>query len=354
MTTISSNYNVASFNTYSARGGDDALDGIGELADASDIIGFQETGDPGKHLDAGARVAGEMIEQGLNGYMGPPNGNPIFWQRDRFDLLHAETSTRNDFGAAGETRATNLVVLRDTETGTALLVSNLHAETGNGNGERTRQFDDLETRADALAGQFDIAARIDIGDHNQSLPDELYGDAAPDTVVGGGNHKTEPNQNLGTGGIDHIASKGLGDHATRDLGSEVRSPPDNGDFYRHQMLVSTIGVTAETLGNALNALAPVHGDNGKGAVAYQDHNYGGKAWAFGFGTPESFGTGDGSKGVKHSDINDRISSVRVSDDAALTLRQDADGGGRSLRVDESLGNVGKDMNDRASSFAFHY
>ncbi|MGO3127710.1 MAG: hypothetical protein ACTIJY_06535 [Luteimonas sp.] len=377
MTTISSNYDVSSFNTYSARGGDAALDGIGALAADSDIIGLQETGDPGKHRDAGARVAGAMIEQGLNGYMGPQNGNPIFWQGDRFDLLHAETRLSDDFGAKGETRATNLVVLRDIDTGATLLVSNLHAETSNADGARTRQFNDLETSADALLGEFDIAARIDIGDHNQGLPSELYAGEGyahndahagtrADTVAGAGDAST---QDEGLGGIDHIASKGI-DHATA-LGDRtitglsqgpsddpqpaniVRTPVENGDGYQHQMLSSSITVTSDTEANARNAGLSIHGDNGKGAVAYRDSGYNGRAWALGFGNG-AFGTGATESGVKYSDINDSVSSVRVSDGASLGLAQNADGSGRTLDVDASMSNVGNNMNDRASSFVFYY
>ncbi|MCD9029137.1 hypothetical protein LDO26_13105 [Luteimonas sp. BDR2-5] len=345
---ISSNYTISSFNSYSARGGDDALDRIGDLADVSDIIGFQETGDPGRHRDAGARVAGEMIAHGRNGYMGPQNGNPIFWDAERFDLLHAETRIDESFGRKDETRATNLVVLRDNDTGAALLVSNLHAETTNEGGYRTRQFTDLEARADAIMDDFAIAARIDIGDHNQGLPSELYGDHGHDTVAGAG----QDARDQGMGGIDHIASRGTG-HRTELVENRVAAPAPNGDGYRHQMLSSTIAVTSDADGNARNLDADLHGDNGKGAVAYRDAGYNGTAWALGFGNG-GFGTGVDDSGVRHGDINDSVSSVRVSDGAALELRQNADGSGRALTLDASTSNVGKNMNDRASSFLLYY
>lgn len=353
-------YSVGSFNTYGASDIDgeknSGLDYLKDFAGSTDIVGFQETGGSN-----GARVAGAMIEAGMNGYVPGDSGNPIYWDKDKFDLVYSETlifhepnergpGVKDDEATTDQTRTSTIVVLRDKETGNEILVTNAHTDN-NYDGKdlgpsRDAQLEQLANRQDELMEEFPgIQATVNLGDFNQRSAGPLEDGA-------------EVHNNPSKSGADHIIIDGENGGEITNTKANNRNHPDNGDFYAHQPLWQSFTLEGNQSDGEKKA---AEGDdivdkNGRGAVFYQNTSFNrkddGDAWVVGFDNEVN----------QHSDWNDRVSSVHLSDGLEMELFEnvghDDDGdiefSGESLGVTGGTANVGDDMNDKTSGYRFRW
>lgn len=351
----STSYSVGSFNTHGASDIDgeknSGLDYLEDFASNTDIVGFQETGD-----NAAAEVTGAMIEAGMNGYVGD-SSNPIYWDQDKFDLVHSETlvfhepdergpGVEDDEATTDQTRTSTIVVLRDKETGNQILVTNTHADN-NYDGKdlgpsRDAQLEQLDNRQDELMEEFPgIQATVNLGDFNQRDGGSLEDGA-------------DIHNNPSGSAADHIIVDGENGGEITDAETDNRDHPDNGDFYEHQPLWQSFTLEGNQSNEEKEAAKEdeIVDKNGRGAVFYQNTSFnekdGGDAWVVGFGNEDN----------QHSDWNDRVSSVRLSDGLEMELFEnvghDNDGdpefSGESLDVTGGTANVGDDMNDKTSGY----
>ncbi|PZO67712.1 MAG: hypothetical protein DI498_01610 [Paracoccus denitrificans] len=355
-------YEFGTFNVYGDKGYDKQsdLDILGDFAAGKasegqkplDVVGFQEA----DNQKAAAQIAGEMAQNGMNGYMSD-GGNPIYWNASKFDLVHQETLVIHDKNQlpsgegtpsdidkdkkSDQRRTTSFVVLKDKETGAEILVTNRHQDHNPPDKDHTRNreahINKTNIKADELKEKFPgISARVDLGDFNQYDP----GKSGP-TYKGNEQYDTRTK----TDAIDHILSEGQ-DFPTTSK-PEVLTPFGEDGFHGdedggHSLMSQTISVTSSERERAHAKGDNATAENGAGAVFYQNSNYGGDAWAFGFGR---------ENGPKHSEWNDRTSSIAVTPDKGLTAYKDAhEDGQQGLKVDTSTPNVGKDWNDKISAF----
>ncbi|QEM82262.1 hypothetical protein [Halomonas binhaiensis] len=354
----STSYSVGSFNTYGASNIDgeknSGLEYLKELVSDTDIVGFQETGG-----SDGAKVTGAMIESGMNGYV--PGENPIYWDKDKFDLVYSETlvfhepdergpGVKDDEATTDQTRTSTIVILRDKETGNEILVTNAHTDN-NYDGKdlgpsRDAQLEQLANRQDELMEEFSgIQATVNLGDFNQRDSGRLDDGA-------------DIHNNPSDSAADHIIVDGENGGEITAGEADNRDHPDNGDFYDHRPLLHSFTLEGNQSDEEKAAAKEdeIVDKNGRGAVFYQNTSYneknGGDAWVIGFGSDVN----------QQPDWNDRVSSVRISDGMEVELFDDVghddDGNvelsGDSLDITGDTANVGDDMNDKTSGYRLRW
>lgn len=366
----SDDYNVGTFNAFGNNGYDkqSEVDEIGQFVagtgpygdKALDIVGFQEVGD---RQQPAAQVAGEMARRGMNGYMGD-SGNPIFWDAEKFDVVHQETLVIHDKNKLPEgdgvpehigedqlsdqRRTTAFVVLKDKDSGAEILVTNRQQDHTFLDHDQFREAHQAlsNAKADEIKEQFSgISARIDLGDFNSGSDEIKRPDFRGENATGNDDWDTQTQPDR----LDYIMSEGFeNDTSARNETTHAydKVPGEhyfNSDKFQHPMLSQTITVTPgkEEL-DAASGDRALEG-NGAGAVFYEKDNYGGDAWAAGFGR-------DGFSRFDHKEWNDRTSSISVTPDAEMKVYKDTDGDETGREIHENVTNIGKDWNDKISAF----
>lgn len=371
---VSTEYNFGTFNAYGDKGYDlkSEVEEIGNFvagrqpqgSSPLDVVGFQEVGGQ----KPGAQIAGEMARNGMNGYM-DDGGNPIYWNASKFDVVHQETLVihEKDASAKGagvpeeisqdkvpdQRRTTTFVVLKDKETGAEMLVTNRHQDHSIGEWKHDYNRIAHKTMSNIKANQImenfkGISARVDLGDFNESSgAGSSLSKIGPHTTnpksLNSNQYDTESGQ-----GIDHILSEGADFQTSASEGNRhyyeaVDGKHFNSDSFSHPMMSQTITVnSSQTELDDASADKSIDG-NGAGAVFYEKGGYDGNAWAVGFGRDD--------QDWKHSDWNDKTSSIALTPDKDITVYKDTnDDSEEGRNIAASTSNVGDEWNDEISAF----
>ena len=232
----------------------------------------------------------------------------------------------------GSPRVANFILLKDTQTGATVLVSNTHLDN---NSEAARQsgIQKINAKIESIKAKFPV-----------------------DSVIAGGDFNTNPNSaapSLGLNGAAYVPGHGTFENGANIdgilvSGSETGTAASgyrvtDGGASDHNIVSRSVTVTAHNDARKA-ALRPAN----FGAIVYDAINYGGDAWITGFGT----------SGPINTQWNDRISSVRVSDDAILTATTDSNrdpahttAHNKTTQLEGAVPWVGTDVNDTFSTLA---
>jgi hypothetical protein len=329
--------NFGTFNVYGSEGTDsqEKMDYIGNLAAQTDILGLQEAG--------GHEVQSRLVEElsdTHSAYLG--NGtNPIFFNKDKFELIDArEEKMAEGAKESDPDRTTTFAVLRDKETGALTLVTNRHQQNDADNvndadGDRAAHMEKTNQVAEEIMSKYPIDARVDLGDFNSAPTSEQLEDYDYYSSVKGTGADGE--ERLYGTGVDLIMAKSEGSELPVVMNGDPTMLPDpqNGDFYAHQPVIQSLSIGYDSTKTDEKQSLEVM--NNSGGILYQNENYEGDAWVFGFGKESS-----------QPKWNDRVSSVQLIDGTEVTLYQNSDYTGDEITITEDTANIGDDMNDRAS------
>ena len=324
---------VSQLNTRYDQGAA-AVGTVQKLAKDKDIILLTEVkGDTLEHVTAGIFDTHEpYLGQGNDkGYEG--EFSPIYFNRKKFDAVYTEHIQLNEKGdsGAGSAREANFVLLKDKQTGATILVANTHLD----NLSRQSQNEGIEK----------IKSKIE----------EIKSKYPVDSVMIGGDFNRNPNdlqKDTGLRGANYNPQLGTFENGS-NLDGILVSQPKDGTFSSNNYTVTDGGASDHNVVSR-NISVQSHNDARKaslkptnfGALLFDASEFHGQTWITGFGTT----------GPKNTDWNDRITSVKVSDETKLTALRNSqrdpkfnDPSNTATAFTGDVSNVGEKLND---SFSF--
>ncbi len=325
------NLSVSTFNSYYKQN-DNTLDELDGASKKADIIGTQEVTPNGVAnqadtlLDTHTPYVGEGYGEG-GGYNG--EFSPIYYNSDRFNLVegnHLRLHDKNYDGVEGPGRVANSVLLQDKETNGTVLAVNAHLANGNWKAQQLGE-DKIADHIQKMKEKYNVDSTVVMGDFNTNRP-HIDGmskgevpEGSPTTWEGGAN-------------LDHIL---VGKNMKADRNYEVT---DGGESDHN---IVSRNMSFETDGNKTYAPS----QDSKGGIMYEDQNYGGDKWLFGFGSP----------GPKNDKWNDEITSIRLGEGTEATLvhkhsQNDSRFGGpddAERKITGDIPNLGDEWNDQISN-----
>jgi endonuclease/exonuclease/phosphatase family metal-dependent hydrolase len=323
---------VSTFNTRYDQGRA-AVDTVKNLAKTKDIILLQEVkGTTLEHVTAGIfdthePYLGQGNEKGNNGEF-----SPVYFNRKKFDAVHMEHMQLNEKGdsGAGSAREANFVLLKDKQTGATTLVVNTHLDNFSA-ASRQEGIDKIDKKVAEIKSTYPVDSVMVGGDFNEN-PNNFKSK----TGLNGANYEHGMGTFKNGAILDGIL---VSQPNTGTIASDSYTVTDGGAS-DHHIVSRDISVTAHADARKAD-LKP----SNFGALLWDKAGFTGDAWITGFGTA----------GPTDQKWNDRITSIKTSDETVLTAHKDStrdaaynDSSNTKTVLAGDVANVGANINDSFS------